>query len=431
MSRILNQHAIGTGYAADPVTPERGIAMPAGNSATQPQERLHGLDALRGIALLLGVVLHATMSFLPGQPFWIITDTDRSTTLGVAFHVIHMFRMTAFFLIAGFFAHMAFHRLGARAFMRDRLKRIGIPLVAGWPVLFVGIVAVVIWAAVVTQQLGLPAPKEVPPPPAFTPTSFPLTHLWFLYVLLLFYAAAVAIRSTINTIDRDGRLRAMADSAVRVVTGPAGPMLLAIPTALSLYNHPGWVMWFGIPTPDHSLIPNLAATVVYGTAFSFGWLLHRQSDLLRRIEGAWLFNLVVALAATIAGFVQLGVAPTIAPAVQDTFKWSYAACYSLGVWSWTFAAIGIALRFFSGFSPARRYLADASYWIYLVHLPLVMALQVVMARFHLPALIEFMLLLAVAFALMLASYHLFVRFSFIGATLNGRRKERARKSPSL
>ena len=33
-------------------------------------ERLHGLDALRGGALLLGVVLHGAMSFFPTQ-IWI------------------------------------------------------------------------------------------------------------------------------------------------------------------------------------------------------------------------------------------------------------------------------------------------------------------------------------------------------------------------
>ena len=40
-------------------------------------ERLHGLDALRAAALLLGVVLHATLSFFP-TPIWIVADDQRS-----------------------------------------------------------------------------------------------------------------------------------------------------------------------------------------------------------------------------------------------------------------------------------------------------------------------------------------------------------------
>jgi glucan biosynthesis protein C len=71
----------------------------------QKPERLHALDAVRGYALLLGIVLHATISFLPSPTrIWIIEDSHPSNTLGVLFFAIHVFRMTTFFLIAGFFA---------------------------------------------------------------------------------------------------------------------------------------------------------------------------------------------------------------------------------------------------------------------------------------------------------------------------------------
>ena len=35
-----------------------------GDGSSAP-ERLHALDAVRGFALLLGIVLHATLSFIP------------------------------------------------------------------------------------------------------------------------------------------------------------------------------------------------------------------------------------------------------------------------------------------------------------------------------------------------------------------------------
>ena len=57
-------------------------------------QRLHGLDAVRGLALVAGVVLHATMAFLPGPQLWMVIDPSRSTTLSVTFFVIHMARMT-------------------------------------------------------------------------------------------------------------------------------------------------------------------------------------------------------------------------------------------------------------------------------------------------------------------------------------------------
>src|SRR4029077_9539773 len=103
----------------------------------------------------------------------------------------------------------------------------------------------------------------------------------------------------------------------------------------------------------------------------------------------------------------------------------YAAGYTLAIWRWTFAVIGMSLFFLSSYSPARRYVADASYWLYLIHVPLLMALQVAVSQLAWPWWAKFSLILGVAFPLMFASYHLLVRYSFIGAILNGRRESRS------
>ena len=70
--------------------------------------------------------------------------------------------------------------------------------------------------------------------------------------------------------------------------------------------------------------------------------------------------------------------------------------YALAIWTSTFAVIGLALRFMSGFSPVRRYLADASYWLYLIHMPIVMALQVTVTQLNWPRQIKFAAILVVA-----------------------------------
>ena len=97
-------------------------------SSHEPAERLHGLDALRAGALLLGVVLHASLSFFPEQ-MWIVADDSRSVGAAWLFFAIHLFRMTAFFLIAGLFAHMMLARKGWFGFAKDRVIRIA----GRWP----------------------------------------------------------------------------------------------------------------------------------------------------------------------------------------------------------------------------------------------------------------------------------------------------------
>src|SRR5262249_2759411 len=121
--------AVLTSSIAD--TPVKGstISTPDLLAHAPASERLHALDAVRGFALLLGIVFHSTMSFLASpHQMWIIVDKSPSTTLMLVFFVAHIFRMATFFLIAGFFAHLLFHKRGERGFVRDRLRRIGLPL---------------------------------------------------------------------------------------------------------------------------------------------------------------------------------------------------------------------------------------------------------------------------------------------------------------
>jgi glucan biosynthesis protein C len=61
---------------------------------------------------------------------------------------------------------------------------------------------------------------------------------------------------------------------------------------------------------------------------------------------------------------------------------AYAAIYALATWQWTFALIGIGLRYFSEPSQPLRYLADSSYWLYLIHLPVVFMAQAAMMRWN-------------------------------------------------
>ena len=51
-------------------------------------------------------------------------------------------------------------------------------------------------------------------------------------------------------------------------------------------------------------------------------------------------------------------------------------------------------------------------------------LQGVVAKYAWPAELKYLLILAIAFPLMLGSYHVMVRYTWLGAILNGRRQPR-------
>jgi ABC-type multidrug transport system ATPase subunit/peptidoglycan/LPS O-acetylase OafA/YrhL len=385
--------------------------------------RLHALDAVRAFALLLGIVLHATMSFFLGMP---ARDGSPSATLAVAFYVIHTFRMSLFFLLAGLLAHGAFHRRGWRGFVADRAKRILVPLVAGWVILAPLTIAAVSWGLARTYPQGLPAGADAA---TAGPQGFPLLHLWFLYYLCILYVVVLGLRAGVVALDRDGVLRERIDALVaQGLASRLAPLALAAPTCAVLYLDPTWPVWFGIPTPDRGLTPTLPAVVAFGTALALGWLLARRRDLLDVLARQWASHLAAAVALSATCLAVVGPMPDLtaptALAGGAGVRLGYAAGYAVAIWCWTLGLLGAAVRFCSHAGTVRRYLADAAYWLYLTHLPLVFALQVLAMDLPLHWAVKFPAIIAVTLAVLLPSYHYLVRPTYLGELLSGRRYPR-------
>jgi peptidoglycan/LPS O-acetylase OafA/YrhL len=252
-------------------------------------------------------------------------------------------------------------------------------------------------------------------------------HLWFLYVLTLLYAAVLPVRWLVrSTLDTGGRLRATIDVGLRaVVRGPWAAFVLSVPLAIAFLSST-WRLWYGIPSPNQSLIPNLPAGVAFSVAFLAGWLLHRQAALLAGIERQWAVQLGLASALTVVCLWIVGVTRSGETAAFDLRTAVYGVLYAAAGWAWTLALIGIALRFFAAESPVRRYVSDASYWIYLAHLPVLIVLQAAMKDLPFHWAIKFPVQLVVALAFLFATYHWLVRFTFVGEVLNGTRYRRSR-----
>lgn len=389
-------------------------------------DRLHGLDALRAGALLLGLVLHASLAFFP-QQIWIVADDSRSVGAAWLFFAIHLFRMTAFFLIAGLFAHMMLARKGWWGFAKDRLNRIAGPLAVFWTPVMAGIITALVWNAHVSGLITPGAPP--PPPPTYDWTNFPLTHLWFLYVLMVFYAVLLLARMVMGWLDRSGAVGRAADRLMGALIGPWTPVVLAAPLALAMWLDPKWIAFFAVPTPDDGLVPDTAALVGFGLAFLVGMGLNRRRDLLDRISGWTPVFLGLSLGAGIIGY-QLAGGPRLTPMVEPTAAKALAAgVIALAVYASALAATGLCLRFLSGHSPVRRYLADASYWIYILHLPLIMLAQVWAQDWSGPWFLKLAGVSIGVFAVCLVTYELLIRHSFMGRWLNGRRVPWRRPAP--
>ena len=93
------------------------------------------MDALRSYAMLLGIVLHGLLSFLP-IPIWPVQDINQSEFYYIPLMFIHGFRMSLFFFISGFFTMMMWQKRGTLSLLRHRIKRIVLPFLIFGALLF-------------------------------------------------------------------------------------------------------------------------------------------------------------------------------------------------------------------------------------------------------------------------------------------------------
>lgn len=383
-------------------------------------ERLHALDAVRAGALLLGIVLHGGFSFIPDVPDapWPIHDVSQSVCVAAGVFVIHVFRMSVFFLVAGLLAHALLHRLGAVGFWRNRAARIALPLVIAWPLSFGLIAAVVVWTLARSQGGGWPAV-----PAQTVQSGLNWLHLWFLYVLLWLYGIAWAARTALHVLDRRQHIARGLDRALRtLLASPLRSFVLALPIAFALWLEPMWLWRGGMPTPGYTFIPPAVPLLVFVFVFGIGWLVDRQRALLAQLRHGWALRLGLGLVCA-GGCYALAVTE-FGLRVDHDPRWRlvYALGYASGLIGCTLGCVGAGLRFLAAPSPKVRYLADASYWMYLAHLPLVMALQAALMHLEAPWWLKFPAVVLGACALLLWSYRLWVRPTWIGALLNGARR---------
>ncbi|HXS33985.1 MAG TPA: acyltransferase family protein [Solirubrobacterales bacterium] len=362
--------------------------------------RLHHLDALRALTMFLILPAHALTLISLQRGGW--NDLEESV-----FWAIHVFRLPLFFFIAGFFAALVLDSQGFPKLLRNRAIRIGIPLVLG-----VLTVAPLLSLCFHAASGGTFRPEATALATFATPRP---SYLWFLWHLMLLYAGVLAIRSTLG-----GQGRAMATlrgAGAWLLSHRLGPILLAVPTAVLLYRQPTWMA----STPPDSFVPDPDLLAYYAIFFTAGWTIFATPGLRDSIElRPWPYVALAALALPAALALYLAQSE---PSIGEG-RWFHILALlllSLATWSIVLGLLGISRHFLKTRSPRLRYLADASYWIYLSHLLPMTALAALILDLRIPDGLRFALLIAATLSLIYPAYGAFVRHSAIGRVLHGPR----------
>jgi glucan biosynthesis protein C len=363
--------------------------------AAATDERVHALDHLRALAMLAGVVFHAALAYSPMlHGFWPTADRQHSPWVDALVWLPHLLRMPLFFVVAGFFTAWLIARRGLGGLMQQRARRILVPFLVAWPLLQWSMGALIEWAAghvaqpspflrLVRDWLAMPDP---PAPPLGT------GHLWFLYYLLLF-----TLLTWIGRTLGFGRL-----VAGWMALGPRR-LFLSFPLLLL----PGFLGTLAPHPAPESVLPQFWAVALYGPFFALGLGLHGRLDWLAPLR-AWVWPALIACVLLYALFLmRLGTDLRANP--MATASWPLATLEALIAGWGTLACLVGGLRWFERARPWMTYLARSAYWVYLIHLPILFALQYALLDIALPWPWKFLIGLGATLLLCLGSYEALVR----------------------
>jgi glucan biosynthesis protein C len=371
-------------------------------------ERYHGLDALRGFAMFLGILLHVGISFMTNPlPFWPVWDDQRTPLAELMLFSIHNFRMQLFFLLAGFFGCLLYIRYGWKQTALHRVKRIAIPFVLAVIIFVPALQAVTVYAAssayresddalnsprILTEITSVgetpwDATREFFVRGTFLEHFFP-AHLWFLWYLLVFFAIMlpVALLSDRLRSQRVGRVwdsfwPMLFGSRWRWVVLPAITWLL-----ISLMRSPAR------PDTPLSWYPDPILVCYYLFFFIVGWTLYRHRTQLTKFIASWrlaliLGNVVILPTSAVSFLISLKPAEFEISNGQPFQIVSHGVA-SLYCWCMIIGLIGLFQHYFAKPKAWVRWGADSAYWCYIASLPPIVLLQFLVEHWPIPAIIK-------------------------------------------
>jgi glucans biosynthesis protein C len=378
--------------------------------------RYHAFDALRATMMMLGLVLHAACNYttFPMGRVWAFKDQQTSHVADVILLTIHTFRMPVFMVMAGFFAALLAQERSVRAWIEHRVQRILVPFVVSFLVL----IPLTKWAAfyAVSRAEGAAEPVWEGLRRALEhPFLATVGHLWFLYDLLLFNGVVALVRPLFPGRLKQAVTRTFSQAMGRGWGYGVGPFF-AVTSALCCSRRDGTL---GTST---GFVPNVPVLCVHFLFFGFGWLLYAERARLPSLKtrllakGGLMLALIAVQIAILAHSKQLLADPGLSPwLVASAAAGMGAAWVGLSFW------VGLFLRYFEQPKRGLRYLTDASYAVYLVHVPLAFLVAGWISPWHVAASLKLSVVLVAIATLSLVIYATCVRSTFIGQSLNGRR----------
>ncbi|MDD9149803.1 MULTISPECIES: acyltransferase family protein [unclassified Sporolactobacillus] len=353
--------------------------LPAG----KPGRRLFFADNLRTALIVLVILHHLSVIYAANTPFYYL-EPSKDITAIVLLILFQLFNqayfMGFFFLLSGYFTPGSFDRKGPVSFLKNRLLRLGIPII--------------VFAFVLNPLTSIRIYQK---PVSLTHMAMPFTWdqyfsrvrmgpVWFLVMLLVFDLCYWLWR--LATKNREKKTAAGNDSLLTFRT-----MVIFI-LALALASY---FIRIVLPFSKYVLgFPSLAYLPQYISFFLIGIAADRRNWLRKISDPLGALGFVLAAIATLTLFpgaiIGSGAAYLGGGTWQSAIYALWDSIFSVGV---CLAALTFFRRFFDHQNKLSRFLSQHSFTVYIIHAPVIVFLALALRGVQIEQLLKFGLMAVV------------------------------------
>ena len=416
----------------------------ASRSRSEPVSgRRHELDWLRALIILGLIPFHAVGIFTAVTASYLET-TAASPIVDALVELINIWGTPLLFLVAGASAWFALSVRSGGMYLRERVTRLLIPFAFATLV----IIPFQVYFGLLTQPnllnlrlVPISDPHLLDSFARFYPqylggyfyflTHFapPLKiifwgHLWFIPRLLILAVVSLPLFLALRApsgrpvLARLTRLIARPGAIVLLGIVPAVSEVLFEPSSINPF-HIGW-----------NASDELAQTIFALLFFVFGFVLYSDAHCVETVKRQ-------GIAILLLGIVVWGLSQALFDGGKDIPAAQFAPdrvialmMRGLIAWLWAIGLLGLGIRFFSFTNRLLAYLSEASYPLYVIHLPILIMLNSVVIHWDAGIPVKLAVLIAGTFAGALALYELLIKRTRVTRFVFGMRLQREGK-PSV
>ncbi len=368
---------------------------------SQPRE--HHWDALRAFLMLLGIPYHVALTYQVGEgQMWIVNAHEGVAGFTEIAGFLHIFRMPAFFAIAGYFAALLLARRAPGEWMRGRMRRLAIPFVVALLTL-----NPLLNLACELSNFSLDAAARSWVLNSSKSGGYWIRHLWFLIVLLYYCAIAAALMGWFPLFagrqlshERDGSWARHFTLFWFIVA-----VLVGMWEAASIE----FFYMAGLATNIPQQILRLDEALQYAPFFALGFFVARTTDIKGRL---YRLSPVIVVAAVVFTGLAMLYAKGLWPPYGRFLKTMAAMMLMQPLFL-------VVRHVFSQRSRLINRIVDASFVIYLFHMPILTWLVVLFLPVAMPALLKACIVMMLTLGLSWLAWEIVSRSSLLRLLYDG------------